>query len=182
MPKYEDPKVRFWRYVDKNGPNGCWIWRGGFHSNGYGQFHESRPVRKGWQAHRYAYATSVEEIPDGKLCCHRCDNRKCVNPGHIFLGTHKDNAQDAVSKGRASFQNPDVTYRSGEDHPAHRFIESDILKIISLKKTGMFNGDIGILFKTSKDHVSQIIRGTIWNTAKVTSARIALGLKESAES
>jgi hypothetical protein len=89
---------RFWERVDKNGPNGCWIWtgvRGGV--LGYGQY-----VREGRKlmAHRIAWELVNGRPIIGWHACHKCDNPPCVNPEHIFLGTPRDNTMDAVRKGR----------------------------------------------------------------------------------
>lgn len=92
-----DTEERFWKYVDKNGPNGCWVWKGTRKGNGYGGFWlRGKTVF----AHRYAYILTRGEIPSGLFACHHCDNRMCVNPDHIFIGTAKDNSQDCVNKGR----------------------------------------------------------------------------------
>lgn len=94
----EDAQERFWRKVDKpNGENGCWLWTGSFTTPGYGQF---RADGKNLSTHRYAYEISRGPIPKGLLVCHHCDNPKCVRPDHLFLGTHKDNHDDSVAKGR----------------------------------------------------------------------------------
>lgn len=66
-------------------------------SGGYSKFRRNGKYQF---IHRYIYKKHKGEIPKGMLVCHTCDNRNCINPNHLFLGTHKDNAQDSVSKGR----------------------------------------------------------------------------------
>lgn len=76
---------------------GCWEWFGGASADGYGRFtHKGRKLL----AHRVSWEVHSGSIPRGMLVLHRCDNPPCVNPSHLFLGTHKDNAQDRERKGR----------------------------------------------------------------------------------
>lgn len=75
----------------------CWEYTGGIGTTGRGMFWLNGKTEK---AHRVSWMIYKGEIPKGLLVCHKCDNGKCVNPEHLFLGTHKDNTQDMMRKGR----------------------------------------------------------------------------------
>lgn len=89
---------RFNNKIDRNGPNGCHIWVASTNKNGYGvlRTHDGYTLL----AHRFAWELVHGEIPAGMLVLHRCDNRQCVNPDHLYLGTHKDNMRDMVARKR----------------------------------------------------------------------------------
>lgn len=95
---FEPPLNRFESKFVKKGKDDCWEWDASISNNGYG-----RSSMKGYpsQAHRVAYILYIGEIPDGMCVLHKCDNRRCVNPSHLFLGTYKDNAVDCTNKGRS---------------------------------------------------------------------------------
>lgn len=85
-------------------PDGCWVWHGPKSSHGgYGQI---KVGTKQMRAHRVAYELAKGSIPPGMLVCHHCDNPPCVNPAHLFLGTHADNNRDCRQKGRAKAPAP----------------------------------------------------------------------------
>lgn len=99
--------------------SGCWIWLGVLQSNGYGTIYVGHQTGAGRiiGAHRYSYSAFRGEIPPGLFACHSCDMTWCVNPGHIFPGTAKDNADDCHGKGRG-------THLFGETHGRAKITEA----------------------------------------------------------
>lgn len=103
---------RFWSKVAVVPGDGCWEWIAGLKgNNGYGDF--SLGVGRNIGAHRFAWAITNGPIGDGLFVCHRCDNRKCVRPDHLFLGTAGDNNRDMFAKGRAKPTTPPKVWGSG---------------------------------------------------------------------
>jgi hypothetical protein len=103
-----DSALRFWAKVDRRSDSECWLWRGGLLAKRYGQFGANAPDGN-WTplyAHRVAWVLWHGEIADDECVCHRCDRPLCVNPHHLFLGSHTDNMQDASRKGRLSIPRP----------------------------------------------------------------------------
>src|SRR5574343_1559566 len=112
--------TRFWSKVDRRTPDECWNWKTGKFSNGYGQFYLKG---QGLGSHVFSYHLAKGDI--GTLCVlHKCDNRACVNPNHLFLGTQVENIQDMIRKGRKR-NNPS----KGEASKNAKLTTEDIHKI-----------------------------------------------------
>jgi hypothetical protein len=92
------PSERFMKHVHKSiDPVGCWWWTGSIMSSGYGHFKMAGGMVG---SHRASWQLAFGPIPEGLFVLHHCDNQRCVNPEHLFLGTHADNVRDCVAKGR----------------------------------------------------------------------------------
>lgn len=107
----KDPVKRILESSKVNEETGCWEWQLSKDSGGYGRLKVQMGARDKFRfdgAHRYAYSVFKGEIPSGLEVCHSCDNRCCVNPEHLWLGTHQQNMQDMHRKGRWSMRKPKV--------------------------------------------------------------------------
>lgn len=108
--------------------------------------------RHGMPAHRYAYEQAKGPIPDGMVVMHTCDNRKCVNPEHLIVGTQSDNMRDCVAKGRRQDQN-------GEKGPSAKLKEQDVHFI---RASTLTNTELGKRFNVSGRTISDARRGKTW--------------------
>ncbi len=125
--------------------SGCMEWQGYINKSGYGGITISR---KPLHAHRWVWILSKGNISKGLHVLHKCDNRKCVNVDHLFLGTNEDNHKDKVSKGRQA---------KGVMFPFTKITEKEVDEMILLAKSGNAYKDIGIKFNICKEHVSRLL-------------------------
>lgn len=126
--------------------NGCWLWQGFVHVNGYGHGHHAQ--RK-YRIHRLAYELFVGAIPEGMYVLHSCDVRRCCNPDHLRPGTQKDNMADMVSRGRNV--NGERRIRSLTDN--------QVLEIKALIDAGERQVDIAAKYGVHKTMISHIKAG-----------------------
>lgn len=132
-------------------PNQCWEWKGANKGNGYGNINYQG---KTMSAHRAAYLMFVSDVPNGMDVCHTCDNRACVNPDHLFLGTRADNMQDAKRKGRLACG---VRARHAKLTP------ESVHTIVDRLKSGHSRRRIAEDFGVVTATIGAIARGTTWN-------------------
>ena len=113
---------RFWKKVDKKENEECWEWRAGKRA-GYGAFKMNGKVQS---SHRVVYSMEKGEIPGEKLVLHKCDNRKCVNPSHLYLGDYSRNIQDRLER---TEWKPGDSLPKGENHPNTKLTEEEVIEI-----------------------------------------------------
>ena len=151
---------RFWPKVNKNGPvpkhcpelGKCWIWTAAKMRHGYGMIAVKWIKRRAEGAHRASWVMANGPIPNKLHVLHKCDNRPCVNPSHLFLGTKKDNMIDAVKKGRVHL---------GELHGMTKLTWKDVNVIRSL--SAFFpQSKIARQFSSSQSTVSNILSRKTW--------------------
>ena len=135
---------RFIEKIDKEGS--CWNWNSAMTSTGYGQFHTYENGRDNptmHTAHRFAWELMRGPIPEGMLLCHTCDNRRCVNPSHIFLGTAKDNTQDMIKKRRGLQCQPKLSFEQAKDirklYAEGKYSYSQLAKLYGVSTTPIQN-------------------------------------------
>lgn len=121
--KHGDPEYvagvadRFWSKVDQQGPDDCWPWLAATFRNGYGAFVVGGRKGSMTTAHRTAWELANEQrVPEGLFVCHRCDNRPCCNPRHLFLGSQEDNMRDMLSKGRGRWADAVISAAERGEH------------------------------------------------------------------
>ena len=111
-------RKRFWAKVNIGEEKDCWEWQGAYFVDGYGQFYLTSSVKI--RSNRMAWTLANGLIPKGLCVLHLCNNRKCVNPKHLYVGTRTDNAHDRLISGNAP---------KGEDHKLSKLTEQDVIEI-----------------------------------------------------
>ena len=144
---------RFWSKVDKRNPDECWNWKGSLFAGGYGQFslNHSTPV----PAHRFSYELCNQPIPEGLYVCHTCDNRACVNPAHLWVGTQSENIKDMFRKGRDN-------HPHGEEVNWSKLTEQQVRDIREQTASGIYQYVVAEKYGICQSNVSRIVNRNSW--------------------
>ena len=134
------------KYVEDK--NGCWRWTGLKCKGGYGK------IGNDDKSHRFSYRRFIGQIPEGMCVCHTCDNRDCVNPDHLWLGTTQDNTKDKIDKGRQI---------RGEKIGSSKLKDEDVINIRKMRISGKSQKEISEKFKISRITVMLICQNKSWS-------------------
>lgn len=153
MKRNKPPTERFWSQVRiENGS--CWEWIGAKDTHGYGHMSINNRTHR---VHRVSYKIFHSEIPNKLHVLHKCDNRNCVNPDHLFLGTNDDNVQDSVTKGRRRGA-------IGEKNCNSKFVVSDIREIRELHKANSYTPtELASLYSVATSTIHRIVTRKTWS-------------------
>lgn len=155
MPRKYSEETRastFWAKVDRGeGPRACWPWRGYVGRGGYGHtWYRGACI----DAHRLAYILTHEHVTGFYVCvCHRCDNRRCCNPTHLFLGSRDDNQKDMARKGRSAY---------GARLNMAVLTEKQVVAIRHEYAAGLSSRKTAKKYGTSRGNVDLIVSGVTW--------------------
>lgn len=172
---------RFWSKVEKpTGEDGCWLWTAGL-VNGYGHF---RLPSGQCLAHRMSWELANGPVPEGLCVLHKCDNPRCVNPEHLFIGTRADNNRDRAAKGRSITGDNHWTHYAperlprganhwrrlhpeqiprGDLHPTRKVSAEDVREIRRLYALGgISQRELGLRYGITRSAVGKITRNQNW--------------------
>jgi transposase len=168
---------RFERKFERLGEDACWPWRANKNNRGYGLIRPGGLAPK-QLAHRVSYELFVGPLPVTALVLHACDNPCCVNPKHLFVGTHKANYDDMVQKGRRRVVvNPDnkPPTHSGDDHPRAKLSSATVALAREMHASGASLHSLSAKFGVNRSTMRNAVRGKTW-----PGSRGPLGTRKSA--
>jgi hypothetical protein len=138
----------------EEGPGKCWNWKRGKSSAGYGGVYFGK---KRFYAHRVMYELFIGAVPSGMEVCHKCDNPSCVNPEHLFIGTHKDNMRDMADKGRWP-----ILSLPGSANPSSKLKENQVMDIIAELRNGSNGAALARKYGVTRTTIGYIKHGKKW--------------------
>ena len=144
-----DINKRFWDKVEKT--DTCWNWTASSADGRYGQFKYNGTMVL---AHRLSWKLHNGPIPEGKHVLHKCNNPRCVNPKHLYIGTHTDNMRDKFKDG-TSFR--------GKNHPLARLTEETVKTIKWLISRGAMQKDLAVIYGVAPNTISEVNSGRTWS-------------------
>lgn len=145
------PEQRFWKKVDRRGPDECWEWKAAFCSGGYGHLRVNKRLIS---AHKFSYELHFGPL-NGLFCLHKCDNPKCVNPAHLFTGTQAENIEDMREKGRVAH---------GKTHYLSKLTPNRIEAARLYRKNGWSFMKIAKRFNVSEPSLWRALNGRSWKS------------------
>lgn len=160
LTTYDDRMIeRFWKHVDKRGPDDCWEWTGARLPKGYGQFQLGLLYGT---IRTHVFCFRLLKGPTNGLCvCHSCDNPPCCNPAHLWLGTNSDNQRDRARKGRYAKVRPEV---AGEKNGNTRLSNVQVREIKADLQKGFSARGLGRKYGVSRTTISNIRKNFTWST------------------
>lgn len=156
--KLERLKKSFEKHVVRQ--EGCWDWKGPISKNGYPVMSCRRTIGPD-RGHKASWVIHKGPVPEGMHVCHTCDNRKCTNPDHLWIGTYKQNNDDKIAKGRARWAPPPI--KKGIDNAAAKLTEEQVKEIKILIMNGRSCYSIAKKYLVSKQTILRIKTGITWS-------------------
>lgn len=141
---------RLYRGIDVSDPEGCWLFAGGKDEQGYGYMSETLAGSR--KAHRVSAWLAGDDV-EGKTVMHLCDNPSCVNPAHLYTGTHEENEADKDAKGRRPV---------GEEHGRAKLTGQDVLTIVQRIESGETRRGVAADYRISTALIDAILTGKVW--------------------
>lgn len=169
LTRRDGTRIKEWFWSDEmverlEGKDGCWLWRAPIAADGYGRFGCStygEGGRKTYPAHKVSWELATgEKVRTGLLVCHHCDNRRCIRPSHLFVGTHTDNMRDMWAKGRGWNHKPPVM--RGENSMQSRVSAAQVIEFRRLFLTGISCRELAKQFNLGHCLVSNAVSGRSW--------------------
>jgi hypothetical protein len=142
----------FWAKVDRSGE--CWDWTAALDIGGYGVFNIGARMAR---AHRVSWVLENGPLPEGSTVLHRCDNRRCVRPKHLYLGTMRENVADMDARGRRGHGWHPT--RKGQEHQAARLSDETVAAIRAAMAAGGKQRHVAARFGVSHTYVGMLVRG-----------------------